>query len=163
MIIALKVVALVLVVGTVIPSAAHVLELPGKHRLSQQDYLAVQRIYYPGFSIIGAAEPLSILMLLVLLVFAPRGTAAFWLIAAAAVASAATHLLYWILTAPVNKVWLSSESLSAGARRFFGAGGSTSEADWKTLRDRWEWSHVWRAAFSVLAFVLLTTALIAAS
>ena len=136
MLVALKLIALVSVVATVIPSVAHVLEMPGKRRLSREHYFAVQPIYYPGFTVIGAAEPLSILILAILLAFTPGGTAAFWLIAAAAAASVATHLLYWVLTAPVNKVWVKNVSLTTGAQGFFDAGGSIREADWMKLRDR---------------------------
>jgi hypothetical protein len=32
-------------------SLAHTLELPGKRRLNREQYLAVQTIYYPGFTI----------------------------------------------------------------------------------------------------------------
>jgi len=35
-------------------------------------------------------------------------------------------------------------------------------ADWTTLRDRWEYSHVARAAFAALSFVLLITAAVVA-
>ena len=43
-------------------SLAHVLELPGKLRLDEATYKAVQAIYYPGFTIagfIGARTPPS--------------------------------------------------------------------------------------------------------
>jgi hypothetical protein len=39
---------------------AHALELPGELRLDEQTYLAVQTTYYPGFTIGGMAEPLSL-------------------------------------------------------------------------------------------------------
>jgi hypothetical protein len=61
MITTLKLVSLLLVVATVIPSVAHALKLPGKLRLTHEQYLAVQPIYYPGFTVIGAAEPLPLL------------------------------------------------------------------------------------------------------
>jgi hypothetical protein len=35
---------------------AHALELPGKMRLSREQYLATQTIYYPGSTIDGAAR-----------------------------------------------------------------------------------------------------------
>jgi hypothetical protein len=75
MIATLKLVSLLLVVATMIPSVAHALELPGKLRLTHEQYLAVQPIYYPGFTIIGAAEPLSVLILAALLALAPGGAA----------------------------------------------------------------------------------------
>ena len=39
----------------------HALEFPGKMRLDKDIYLAAQTIYYPGFTIGGAAEPLNII------------------------------------------------------------------------------------------------------
>jgi hypothetical protein len=38
---------------------AHALEYPGKLRLDEQAYAAVQAIYYPGFTIGGIAEPMA--------------------------------------------------------------------------------------------------------
>ncbi|HEX5281023.1 MAG TPA: hypothetical protein VFW28_13170 [Micropepsaceae bacterium] len=160
MIVILKLASLFLVVATVIPSVAHALELPGKLRLTREQYLAVQTIYYPGFTAIGAAEPLTIVVLAVLLALTPAGTTTFWLVAASLFSVAITHALYWVLTAPVNKIWLRGQALSSGAQRFFEAGGSVNESDWTILRDRWERSHLYRAASSIIAFVLLVVALL---
>lgn len=160
MILILKFMSLMLVVATVIPSVAHVLERPGKLRLTREQYLDVQPIYYPGFTFIGSAEPLSIIVLGVLLVITPRESPSFWPIAGSLTGAILTHALYWLLTAPVNKVWLSNEALSRGAQRFFGAGASVSETQWTALRDRWERSHLYRAATSVMALVLLAIALL---
>jgi hypothetical protein len=57
---------------------AHALEWPGKLRLSKEHYLAVQPIYYPGFTYAGFAEPLGLLLVLILLVLTPMGTTEFW-------------------------------------------------------------------------------------
>jgi len=89
---ALRLVSIILVVATVVPSVAHALELPGKLRLTPEHYFAVQRIYYPGFTAIGAAEPLSILVLAALLV-PPVETTTFWLVAASLLAVMITHAL----------------------------------------------------------------------
>ncbi len=110
MVVLLRIASLLLVVAIVIPPVAHALEMPGKLRLGLEQYRAVQPIYYPGFTIIGAG--------------------------------------------------LQSEELSSGARRFFGASASVSETDWMVLRDRWEWSHLYRAAASVSALILLAVALL---
>lgn len=159
--VAAKLIALVLVVLTVIPAVAHALEWPGKKRLPRQQYFAVQPIYYPGFTWIGAAEPLSIVALAVLLALSPGGTRTFWLIAGALAAAVLTHLIYWVRTAPVNRIWLKNEKLSAGAQRFFGASRQSSKEDWTALRSRWERSHLYRAATSMIAFLSLAVALTA--
>lgn len=156
MITLLEIACVLLSAVTMALSLAHALEYPGKKRLSRAHYLAVQPIYYPGFTIAGAAEPLLIPALAALLAMTASATGLFWLTAGALAAAIATHLLYWLLTAPVNKVWLSDEKLSASAERFFGAsrpGGP--QADWTVLRDRWETSHIWRALTAGLAFVLI--------
>ncbi|MGQ0445170.1 MAG: hypothetical protein ACT4O2_08625 [Beijerinckiaceae bacterium] len=41
------------------------------------------------------------------------------------------------------------------AQRFFGAAGEpSSEAEWHSLRSRWEWSHIYRSVLAAIAFVL---------
>jgi hypothetical protein len=93
--------------------------------------------------------------LAVLLWLSPRFTVLFWLVALALAATILAHLFYWVLVAPVNKVWLKGEALSAPASQFFGAAKDADHTDWRRLRDRWEWSHVCRAATSMIAFLLL--------
>jgi hypothetical protein len=59
------------------PAIAHALELPGKMRLAQHDYLVVQRVYYPGFTDAGIAEPSAIVAAAILPFSTPVGEAAF--------------------------------------------------------------------------------------
>jgi hypothetical protein len=159
MFIALEVVALTLAAVEMGLMLAHALELPGKKRLRRENYLAVQRIYYPGFSYAGLCEPLTIVAAAALLAVTPIGTPAFWLIAGALAAAGATHLMYWTLTAPINKVWLKGMALSGGAQRFFGPDSGTAVTDdWTVLRDRWERSHIYRAVTATVAFLLLAVA-----
>ena len=100
--------------------------------------------------------------MLVLLLLTPRGGAQFWLIAAALTALIVVHLIFWVMTQPVNKYWLRQTKLTASAERFFETGRSHdstgSPPDWTVLRDRWERSHVLRAAIAMLALILLITA-----
>lgn len=155
------IVALLLTAITMALSLAHALEWPGKARLTEEQYRAVQPIYYPGFTSAGAAEPLAIVALAVLLALTPAGAPSFPLIVAALAAAALTHLLYWALTAPVNKFWLQDAKLSGPAQRFFGAAGEPDEA-WTVLRDRWERSHAWRAVTAMAAFLLTAIAAVRA-
>ncbi|TKT80226.1 anthrone oxygenase family protein [Aquamicrobium sp. LC103] len=164
MIFALELTAMLLVAVAMALSLAHALELPGKMRLSEKEYLAVQPIYYPGFTIAGAAEPLGIVALAVLAFPQPSG-AAFRLTLGALVALAAAHLAYWLLTHPVNNFWLRETRLEGAGRGFFGAGprlgGKGEAADWRALRNRWERSHVVRAVLSLASFMLLAAAIAA--
>src|SRR5262245_13404198 len=64
----LQVLAVLLVAVATCLALAHALELPGKLRLSKDTYLAIQPIYYPGFTIGGASEPLGMIVLLLLMI-----------------------------------------------------------------------------------------------
>ncbi len=142
-------------------SLAHALELPGKLRLTREQYLAVQTIYYPGFTLGGAAEPISVLLLMVLAFFIRiQHAQQFWLVIAALVGIVAAQLVFWTMTQPVNRYWLQQTQTSAAARRFFGSVNPDGGApEWTTLRDRWERSHLLRALAASVAFVLLVIAL----
>src|SRR5262245_31228938 len=119
MFVALQVLTVVVVAVAMSLALAHALELPGKMRLSEEQYLTAQTIFYPGFTFGGVAEPLGLLMLLVLIAFTTVGSAAFWLTAAAFVALAAMQAAYWLLTHPVNKFWLKGVELKGAGAAFF--------------------------------------------
>jgi hypothetical protein len=160
----LEILSILLVSVGMALSLAHALEFPGKLRLPKDAYLAVQSIYYPGFTIGGFFGELgAIAATLVLLLLTPFGTASFWLTLSAVVSIALAHLVYWTVTHPINKAWLQPKRLHrAGAAFFDTAAGRESvaadDANWTRLRDRWEYSHVARAAFAMLGFVALVTA-----
>ena len=141
MYIALEVVTVMLAAVTMSLALAHALELPGKLRPSKEQYLTVQPIYYPGFTLGGIAEVAVILAALAMLVFAPAQNPQFWLIAGALVAFVAVQAIFWIMTQPVNKYWLHNTELSRVATRFFESGSTAKAADWTEMRDRWERSH----------------------
>ncbi len=160
----LQVVTLMLVAVTMALALAHALEYPGKMRLSKQEYLATQAIYYPGFTLGGVAEGVSVIALGVL-AFLTRGSgAAFWLTLAAFLALAALHLVYWMLTHPVNNFWVKDVKMNRPGARFFGlspaprSGGQ--ELEWTELRDQWERSHLIRAVLGVVGLLLLTISLV---
>jgi len=141
-------------------SLAHALEFPGKRRLDRDAYLKVQAIYYPGFTIGGAFEPLATIAAFALLLFTPFGTTAFWLTLAAFAGLVLAHAIYWVLIHPVNRVWLKDEKLGRAGSGLFAAGTDTTHGDWTALRDRWEWSHVVRAVLAVLSLTALVIAVI---
>ena len=116
----LQVVTLMLVAVTMALVVAHALEYPGKMRLSKQEYLATQTIYYPGFTLGGIAEGVSVIALGVP-AFLTRGSGAtFWLTLAAFLAAVALHLVYWMLTHPVNNFWVKDVKMDRPDTRFFG-------------------------------------------
>jgi hypothetical protein len=146
----LQVLSIVLVAVGVALSLSHALELPGKLRLPKETYIAVQSIYYPGFTI-GAVfgEFGAMLATFALLIFTPYATAAFWLTLIAFVSLLIMHGLYWVVTHPVNKFWLKDQQLGGAGAAFFAVGGKSDghqrkDQDWTALRDRWEYSHAAR-------------------
>lgn len=163
--VALQIFSIILVTLALTPALAHALELPGKRRLSQDVYVAVQRIYYPGFTLAGIAEPVAIIAIALLLAVTPWDTTPFWSTLFALLCVLGMHAIYWRVTHPLNKIWLEGEKLSASGDRFVatgsGSGGAKPDVTggWEELRDRWERSHVTRAIMAALALVALLIAL----
>jgi hypothetical protein len=146
-------------------AVAHALELPGKMRLSKENYIATQTIYYPGFTIGGISEGVSMVAALVLLLLTPTNTQAFWWTLAGLVGLLAMHAAYWILTHPVNKFWTRDLNLEGAGAGFFAMGkdrltakAPDSDERWLSFRNRWEYSHVFRAVLSAMALVSLIVA-----
>jgi hypothetical protein len=163
----LQVLTVLLVVLAMCPALAHALELPGKRRLTQEAYFAIQPIYYPGFTIAGLSEPLSIIATIILFVLTPRGSAAFWLTLVALCGLLGMQAVYWLWTHPVNQFWLQGEKLSSVGAGFFsfaaasrrGHPGETGPVDWTAWRDRWEYSHVGRAGLATVSLIALVIAI----
>lgn len=149
-------------------AVAHALELPGKMRLDKQTYMAVQTIYYPGFTLGASSEGLAIIAALVLLLLTPRNRAAFWWTLAGLIALVVMHGVYWTITHATNKFWMKNQQVNKAGAKFFSSdplkqGGVVEKDvdDWKTFRDRWEYSHVVRAILDVIALIALTVAIAA--
>lgn len=159
MILAASILGLLLVSITIGLSLAHALEFPGKLRLDEPTYRAVQAIYYPGFTIGGLlGEFGSMLVLAVLLFLTPPGTERFFWTATALGLLLAGHTTYWMVTHPVNSAWLKDTELGGASQLFFGL-FSAPQADWRHMRNVWEWSHVARACLATLAFLSMTLAI----
>ena len=155
----LKVLTILAAALVLVGALAHALEYPGKRRLEIETYRLVQTIYYPGFTRLGLAEPLSVLLAAVTALVAGIGTPAFWTLGAAALLLAAVHGTYWLMTHPVNRHWLSGTQTSQADTTFFeGRAPEPAEPDWTRMRARWERSHLIRAALVAPAFVLTALA-----
>jgi hypothetical protein len=154
-----------LVAVAMVPAVAHALEFPGKMRLSRDAYLAVQPIYYPGFTIAGIVEAGGLIASIVLLVLTPPGTARFWLTLASAIGMVGMQIVLWVYTQPVNKVWLENTELGEVGSGFFALkAGRTPDQniakDWKQFRNQWERSHIVRAVLVFLSFFSLLLAIV---
>ena len=170
----LQVLSVVLTAVATTTTLAHALELPGKLRLTRDEYLTVQRIYYPGFTISsGFGEGPAPLVTALLLLFTPAGSKVFWLRLVALLGLVGVQAVYWRLTHPVNRYWLHDTLESEGERRkgfasrFFlsdPAGRSALKVeplpdDWTPVRDRWEYSHLARAGLALMSLIALVTAM----
>jgi hypothetical protein len=155
----LQILAVILTGLAVVPALAHALELPGKMRLEQDTYFAVQTIYYPGFTVAGIAEPLGLITTLAALLLTPPASARFWLTLVALMGLIGMQAVYWLVTHPVNRLWLERKRLGRMGSGFFslasGRSSDRGEVVWTSLRDRWEYSHMVRAIFAVLSLTAL--------
>lgn len=142
---------------------AHALEFPGKLRLDERTYMVVQTIYYPGFTVGGIAEPAAAIATLILLLIMRDRSAQFWWLLVALIALAAMQAVFWSVTQPANRYWLKGQKLSKAGAKFFDTGridatdrSGAGEADWRHLRDRWEYSHITRAILAGVAFIAIS-------
>lgn len=162
MLVVVQIATLLLVALAMATSVAHALELPGKMKLSRDTYLAVQRIYYPGFLIGGGlGEFAGLLGTLVLVLMTDTASAAFWLTVAACVSMVSMHAIFWIFTQPVNRFWLRNQQMATAGAAFFEVRASkeSQSRDWMSMRNQWEYSHVARAVLSFVTVALLATAI----
>jgi hypothetical protein len=162
-----EIISILLVAFAMVPAVAHLLEFPGKNRLTKEAYLTVQPIYYPGFTIAGGiGEVGGLISVVAILLLTPQGTEAFWLRLVALVAMLGVQLVFWMFTQPVNKFWLQSTTLGSFGNTFFDVGSERPHLHpddpdaWKKLRDRWEYSHMVRAALATFSFLSLVVAAI---
>lgn len=161
----LQVLTVILVAVAMALSLAHALELPGKMRLEQETYYAMQPIYYPGFTIGGISDPAGIILTIILLFLTPMGSGDFWLTLAALLGLIGMQTVYWLFTHPVNQFWVEGENLDRFSAGFFSFGANRSRLEdetrppaWTELRDRWEYSHVARAGLAVVSLIALVIA-----
>jgi hypothetical protein len=99
-------------------------------------------------------------MLVVILFLTPSESPAFGYTIAALVAQLASQVIFWLVTQPVNRVWLSDTRLSRAGTAFFRTDRRReSTRDWTGLRDRWEYSHVARAVAGIAALMLVAVAI----
>ncbi|HEY9826729.1 MAG TPA: hypothetical protein V6D19_14890 [Stenomitos sp.] len=158
----LTVITVIFVAVAMALSLAHTLELPGKMRLDKETYYAIQPIYYPGFTIGGISEPVSIILIIILLLFTPTEGTQFWLTLTALMGIIGMQVVYWLFTHPVNQFWVEGAKLSDIGSSFFAFGMKKERppsADWLKLRDQWEYSHVARAGFALISLIALVIAI----
>jgi hypothetical protein len=139
----LQFVAVILTALALVPSGAHLFELPHKIALSEEQYFVVQSIYR-GWSLFGAVIIVAILanLLLARILFLRRKNS--WFGLAAGLILAGTLAIFFTWTYPANRATNNWAIVTA---------------DWESLRSQWEFSH---AANAVLTFIALCCAALSA-
>lgn len=119
------------------PAAAHALELPNKIRLGGDQYLTVQKLYR-GWEFAGIAVVAALVSTLALSLANRDEPNVFGAALIACLCIAATQVIFWTLTFPVNRQTRNWTYLPK---------------QWERLRKRWEYSHVVSALFNLTAFL----------
>jgi len=122
---------------SLIPAAAHAMELPNKIHLPREEYLIAQKLYRGWQSV----APIVVLALVTTALLVREAQGAGLAPEAASMAAflciAATQGVFWTFTYPVNR-----------ATRNW----TEAPPDWEALRRKWEYSHAASAAFNLVAF-----------
>lgn len=138
----LKVLAPILTALALIPVGAHLFELPNKIGLGRDAYFTVQKIY-AGWSLFGFVLVGAMVANLALAAALRRDRGPALLAAAAASAIAASLVVFFAWTEPVNQAT---------------ANWTTVPADWQRLKLQWELSHAANAGLIFTALVACSVA-----
>lgn len=144
----LKFLALVLTAIALMPSAAHLFELPGKMDMARDPYFTVQSIY-AGWSMFGLPILAAILANLALAL-------AHWRHRKGRGAFAGLSALLIALSLGVFFTWIFPGNAET-------ANWTTPIDNWKTLRRNWEYGHAANAVIVFAAFIATCIAAIGRS
>jgi hypothetical protein len=123
-----------------VPTGAHLFELPNKIALSPAEYMTVQKIY-AGWALFGIVFVIAIVTALVQAVCVRAHRPALALSLAALLGLVGTQVVFWLFTYPVN---VASESWTVMPQPFEGA------------RRQWEYSHAASAFLTFGALIMIT-------
>jgi hypothetical protein len=140
----LQFLALVLTALALVPAGAHLLELPNKIDLPEDDYFIVQTIYN-GWAMLGIVLIGTVLANLVHAIFLRGQGLAFVCALIAFLCIAVTLVIFFAFTFPANQ-----------------ATGNWTQvpADWQQVRSEWEISHAVNAVLTFFGFCALTTSVL---
>jgi hypothetical protein len=138
--------ALILTALALVPTGAHLFELPNKINLSRDAYLTVQGIY-AGWAWFGIIDLAALIMNIVLAIKLRGQRRAFPFAVAAALCFVVFFVIFFTWTFPANQVT---------------ANWTTLPEDWSGLRQEWEYSHAVNAVVMLIALCSVTLAVITA-
>ena len=120
-----------------VPAAAHAMELPNKIHLTKEEYLVAQKLYR-GWHFVAPVVILAFASTVLLFGQAEAvGPAAEIAALVACLCVAATQVVFWVFTFPVNRATQN---------------WTKAPQDWAVLRRRWEYSHAASAVLNLVAF-----------
>lgn len=138
--------ALMLTALALVPTGAHLFELPHKIGLNEQQYFTVQQIYR-GWAWFGSVLIASIIANLGAAAVIRRRRQRFSPSLAAGLLMAGTLLVFFVWTYPANHL---TENWTV------------VPTDWQSLRRQWEFSHAVNALLTFAALGLAAWSMIAA-
>jgi hypothetical protein len=120
-----------------IPAAAHVMELPNKIHLPREEYLVAQKLYR-GWQFVAPVVILALASTVLLFNQArAAGPGAGVAAGIAFLCVAATQVVFWAFTFPVNRTTKNWTEVPS---------------HWEALRRKWEYSHAASAVLNLIAF-----------
>jgi hypothetical protein len=132
--------AVILTALALVPGGAHLLALPNKIDLPQDSYFIVQGIYR-GWALLGIVQCGALLANFACAIVLRRQPLPFWLSLGAAIAVAATLVIFFVWTYPANQAT---------------SNWTMVPSDWADLRQQWEYSHAVNAVIMFVALCLAT-------
>jgi hypothetical protein len=142
LLVCVRVLMIVSVALYLVPTGAHLFELPGKMPMSPTDYMAVQTIY-TGWALFGIVIFAAMLLTLLHAILRRGERVVLLLSLAALLCFVATQVVFWMFTYPMN---VASSNWTVTPDHF------------ETARRQWEYSHAASAALTFLALLAITSA-----
>ena len=144
MLLAVRLLAIVSVALCLVPVGAHFFELSNKMSLSPAEYMTVQKIY-AGWSFFGIAIVAALVLTSTHTFIVNDNRTAFLLSLTALFCLAATQVIFWMFTYPIN---VATENWT------------TMPANFETARRQWEYSHAANAVLTFAALVAITLSML---
>ncbi len=141
----LKFVAILLMALALVPTGAHLFEMPGKMALGRDAYFIVQQIY-AGWALFGIVLLGALAANLTLAVALRRERTAFVLALIGFGAMVVNLAIFFTWTFPMNQAT---------------ANWTAIPDNWEALRSQWEYSHALNALVTFAGFCAITAATLA--
>ena len=144
LLISVRILTIISIALYLIPTGAHLFERANKLALTPPQYMIAQRIYR-GWALFGIVIAAALLLTLLHAIICRSRRAAFRLSLVAVVCLAATQVVFWLFTYPMNVV---------------SGNWTVSPAHFDAARRQWENSHSASAVLTFVALLAITSAIV---